>query len=188
MKNRLIITISDIHGSKQYSVHEIIKKVILIAVLIFVLIGVGTYFYIAFLNNKLTTLKEQTASHKTELATLKEISDSYKSKNADLNMQQKELITLIQGTSEKLYSVNEQLIEVEEMIGIGPDLNASFQARLEEERSKATETLRKELEEEQISSIQKTLLFNSIPNGKPLNYKRISSKYGYRTHPTTKKQ
>ncbi len=188
MKNRLIITISDIHGSKQYSVHEIIKKIIFAIVLILILIGVGTYFYINLLNTKLSSLKEETTHHKTELAELKKLSDSYKSKNANLTTQQKELIKLIQGTSEKLYSVNEKLIEVEEMIGMGPDLNASFQARLEEERSKATETLRKEFEEEQLSSIQKTLLFNSIPNGKPLNYKRISSKYGYRTHPTTKKQ
>jgi len=44
MKNRLIVTISDIHGSKQYSVHEIIKKIIFFAVLTFMLIGVGTFF------------------------------------------------------------------------------------------------------------------------------------------------
>lgn len=188
MKNRLIITISDIHGSKQYSVHEIIKKVILIAVFIFLLIGVVTYFYISFLNNKLSTLKEQTLAHEKIVTKLKNTSDSYKSKNAALNAKQEELMALIKGTSEKLYSVNEQLIEVEEMIGIGPDLGASFEARLEEERSKATESLRKELEEKQLSTIQKTLLFNSIPNGKPLKYKRISSPYGYRTHPVTKKQ
>lgn len=195
MKNRLIITISDIHGSKQYSVHEIIKKVILFAVLTFILIGVGTYFYIELLNNRVSGLKLQTLEHKKEMiliakeiTILEERGDAYKEKNAELNLRQEELIVLIQGTSEKLYSVNEHLEEVEQMIGIGPDLNASFQARLKEERLKAKDVLREELKEEQLSNIQKALLLNSIPNGRPLTYKRISSGFGYRTHPVSKKK
>jgi murein DD-endopeptidase MepM/ murein hydrolase activator NlpD len=186
MKNRLIITISDIHGSKQYSVHQIIKMLILFIVLVFILIGIGTYMYIELLNNRLSGLKMHTVEYKKELSILESISKSYREKNSELTLQQGELVMLIRGTSEKLYSVNEQLLEVEEMIGYGPDLNASFEARMQEERSKATEDLRKELKEEQLSTIQKTLLFNAIPNGKPLAYKRISSKYGYRIHPTKK--
>ena len=187
MKNRLIITISDIHGSKQYSVHEVIKKVFFFAVLTFILIGVGTYFYIELLNNKLSNLKVQTLEYKKEMPllqheiiTLTDTSTHYKQENTQLHVQQNALITQIEDTSDKLYSVNKQLIEVEEMIGIGPDLNASFQARLKEERTKVVE--------EQLSTIQKALLLNSIPNGKPLTYKRISSKFGYRTHPVTKKK
>jgi len=187
MKNRLIITISDIHGSKQYSVHEVIKKVIFLTILTFILIGVGTYFYIELLNNKLSNLKVQTLEYKkempllqNEIITLTDTSKHYKQENTKLHVQQNALIRQIEDTSDKLYSVNEQLMEVEEMIGIGPDLNASFQARLKEERSKVVE--------KQLSTIQKALLLNSIPNGKPLTYKRISSKFGYRTHPVTKKK
>jgi len=183
MKNRLIITISDIHGSKQYSVHQIIKMVILFTMLTVILIGIGTYLYIELLNNRLSGLRLQ---HKTEIDILERTTVSYRQKIAELNVEQGELVLMIRGTNEKLYSVNEQLIEVEEMIGYGPDLNASFHARLEEERSKATEVLRQELKEKQLSTIQKTLLFNAIPNGKPLAYKRISSNYGYRIHPTKK--
>lgn len=183
MKNRLIITISDIHGSKQYSVHQIIKTVILFTLLVLILIGIGTYLYIELLNNRLSGLRLQ---HKKEIAILEKTTTAYRQKIAELNVEQAELVLMIRSTNEKLYSVNEKLLEVEEMIGIGPDLNASFQARLEEERSKAEVVLREELKEEHLSTIQKTLLLNSIPNGKPVAYKRISSGFGYRVHPTKK--
>jgi murein DD-endopeptidase MepM/ murein hydrolase activator NlpD len=190
MKNRLIITISDIHGSKQYSVHQIIKMIILAIVLILILIGVGTYLYIELLNNRLSGLKQQSVEYKKELKMLENITHSYSEKNAELTLQQGELVALIRGTTDKLYAVKGQLREVEDMIGYGPDLNASFHARLEEERSKAAqelkEEIKEEIQEEQLSTIQKTLLFNSIPTGKPITYKRISSGYGYRTHPVKK--
>ncbi|NOR55332.1 MAG: peptidoglycan DD-metalloendopeptidase family protein, partial [Sulfurovum sp.] len=117
---------------------------------------------------------------------IKKISAEYQVQNENFKVQQKELITLIQESSEKYTSVKTKLLEVEDMIGIGPDMNASFQARLEEERTKATENLRVTLHEKELSNMQKTLLSNIIPNGKPLNYKRVSSPFGYRTHPTKK--
>jgi len=172
MKNRLIVTLSDIHGSKQYSVHEIMKKIAPITLLILILIGVGSSIYVNVLTFKLTKIKQ--------------ISTEYQARNADLNMQQKALIALIEENSEKYTSIKSKLTEVEDMIGIGPDINASFHARLEEERTKATEGLREKLHETELSSIQKILLSNVIPNGKPLSYKRISSPFGYRTHPTKK--
>ena len=188
MKNRLLITISDIHSSKQYSVHEIVKKIIFIAVLVFILIGIGTYSYVYFLNSKVKLLKNDAQSQKEKIVELKKTSDMFKTKNTQLNNKNSQLTLQIQNSSDKLNSVNTQLKEVEEMIGIGPDINASFHARIEKERTEATNQLRKKVEAEQITTIQKTLLLNSIPNGKPLKYKRISSPFGYRTHPVTKRK
>jgi murein DD-endopeptidase MepM/ murein hydrolase activator NlpD len=188
VKDRLIITISDINGSKQYNVHEFIKQALLYIFLILIITAVATYFYIRMLNEKVDSLKE--ASRVLQI------------KNSELLSQQNLLKNKITESEDKLYSMNEKLREIEEAVGIGPDINASFFDRVDmnvasikaaqEANEKKIEAIKEEsekiIEQAKVTALQKAFLANGIPNGKILNYRRISSKFGYRTHPVTKRQ
>ncbi len=59
MKNRLIITVSDVNSTKTYNLNKIIKKTIFFTVIIVVLIMAISFWVISSLNNKVGNLSEQ---------------------------------------------------------------------------------------------------------------------------------
>jgi murein DD-endopeptidase MepM/ murein hydrolase activator NlpD len=193
MKNRLIITISDINGSKQYNVHEFIKHIILWIIFIFILITIGIYLYIDILNRQIS--QEQQREKILKLANIKLTAQKVKLKEK-INEEKERLHSM----NEMFISMNNKLREIEDAIGIGPDINASFFDRVDENVKKIEESkieqerriqalkdeAQKRIESAKISAIQKAFLINGIPNGKPLQYRRVSSPFGYRVHPVTK--
>ncbi|OQX73037.1 MAG: hypothetical protein B6D59_06720 [Campylobacteraceae bacterium 4484_4] len=170
MKNRLIITITDIHGSRQYTLHQFIKSFAKwIAIAIVLLIGLGALY--------LQTLEKRLSRIDSEAKALQQ-------KQADLIAEKERLQRRIDRKTQMLESMDEQLSEIEKMVGLTPNVEETFSARANQAKKKTLERI----DEARLSAAQIALLNQSIPNGKPVTSIRISDGYGYRIHPFTKKR
>ncbi|WP_345973373.1 M23 family metallopeptidase [Sulfurimonas diazotrophicus] len=157
MNTRFTVTIHDIDGVRQYSLHNIVKKVLLYAGAgLVTLIAAGVAF-IVFLNASLNDIDEkklQLEAHNAELRS------SITAAELDLAAKQKELTT-----------VSDRLDGIESLIGLAPD-------------TETESSLLERVEIAQMTSVQRAALLQHIPNGSPVEYRGITSKFGYRTHPT----
>lgn len=59
MKNRFLITISDVNGSKSYNIHQAAKKYLLVGLVIIIVVLGISFTIINFLSNKVEALKEE---------------------------------------------------------------------------------------------------------------------------------
>lgn len=169
MKNKFIITVSDIHGVKQYTLHQFIKTFIIwLVIAVIVILAVGSLILYS-LSNKVDTLNSLSATLQNTQLVLEE-------KNSNLQTQ-------ITRKSQALDSMNDHLEEIESIIGLEPDADATFVDRA----AKAREKSAKKLEASRVTVAQLAILNRSIPNGSPIHYNRISDEFGYRVHPITKK-
>ncbi len=152
MKDRLVVTISDINSSKSYNINKIIKKIILWGVL-GVLFVVGISF---FTISQLVTSVNKLSGERDKL----EQQSNFYNEQIKLKV-------------EKIEQLGEKLETIEDMIGLDSDEETDLIQRA---------TLAA------MTSAQKTYMFQTLPNSCPLQSCRVTSKYGWRTHPITGKK
>ncbi|MFK5976855.1 MAG: M23 family metallopeptidase [Sulfurovum sp.] len=128
MENRLIITVSDVHGSRQYSAPSNIKSIIYTLIAIFIALVVATVFYVLHLKNK-TSQPIALLENNQTISKVCETNDS------------------------KVVVIRDDHVDKEDIV----------------------------------LSIKKAIMFMAIPNGRPIEYKKLSSPFGFRDHPITKK-
>ena len=76
--------------------------------------------------------------------------------------------------------MNEQLSDIEKIIGLEPSVQDAFDNRVARAKEKSLENVKAA----KLSVAELSLLNESIPTGMPLKeYKRITDKFGYRMHP-----
>lgn len=163
MRNRLIITISDIKGTKSYNLHQFVKKILLIAIILIVMVLGGSFLFISYLNGEIEEAQED---KKAQLKLLAEKEEKLVAQNKFYSVQIKSKVQDIEELSSKLD-------EIHTIIGVGKDATA-------EEISKKT------LKNVNLNLKKYTL--RVIPNGKPIAKIRVSSGFGYRINPITKKR
>lgn len=157
MHKRFTVTLHDLNGVRQFNLHQIIKKIMLyIAAGIVLLITFGVIF-IVFLNSSIDKIEEK----KTELKERNQVlSKSISVTEGDLLAKQEELSV-----------VSDRLGDIEILIGLSPEGEVSLTDRIEIAK---------------LTSEQRSALLKHIPSGSPVVYKGVTSKYGYRIHPTVK--
>jgi murein DD-endopeptidase MepM/ murein hydrolase activator NlpD len=159
MRNRILITITDIYGSKHITVSKIIKKLLLYSILFITLLLIFSGGTIYYLSTKVDLLQLET--------TLLE------NKKNSLQIQNKKLFKNIEEKSRELASVNEKIQSIEELLGIKPTKKESLITRVKEIHPNAA---------------IKSLMLQLIPNGSPIPFNGITEKYGWRIHPILKKR
>ena len=166
MNNHFTITINDDNGVRQFNLHQIVKKGIRYVVLFFgfvTLIAVGTILYLNYSVDQIEIKRENTQS----------AYDMLKEKNSQLDLSMRNTQIALLTKKKELNEVSDSLSEIEVLIGMAPVEEMTLQ-----ERVSATK----------LNSEHMATLLQFIPNGSPIQYKGITSKFGYRVHPTLKRK
>ncbi len=164
MHNHFTITITDENGLKQYNLNHLIKKLLFYAALfltVFIFLSVLTIFYLKSSVEASEAKKEQIHQAYLKLA----------KKNEDLRSSIEKTQKELEQKHLQLQEVSASLSEIETLIGLKPSEEMSLQQRVDLTK---------------LSSENIATLLQFIPNGSPIEYKGITSKYGWRTHPTLK--
>lgn len=176
MKNRLIITVSDVHGTKAFNVHQIAKKLIIIVVVFVIVTITGGSWFINNLSDEMERLKSEKdreiAKKDIEINTKEKEIINLNEKEKKLQAQNKFYSLQIKSKVEDIDILSSKLDEIESMIGL---------------KDEKIEQLKKETLDS-ISDNTKYFTLLTIPNGSPLQNTRVTSPYGYRIHPITKKK
>jgi murein DD-endopeptidase MepM/ murein hydrolase activator NlpD len=180
-----MITISDVRGSKQYTVHELLRRLILwIVIGIVVLFAIGV-IVIKALSSKVDTLDQLTLDLKNQQQSLIVKNKELQNIKTNLTYEKNLLRQNINKKSQQLESMNEQLEEIEDIIGVEPNINNAFDDRAEAAKLQSIQNI----QAASLDITELSILNKSIPTGSPLKtYKRISDGFGYRTHPITHKR
>ena len=166
MDKHFTVTINDSHGVKQYNLHYFVKKAILYAVLFLSAIGLISIGTILYLNNEVNAIEVKRIKEQSDFTKLQE-------QNNDLLSNIKETQKNLQNKKKALDKISDSLSDIEAMMGISP---------IEEM------PLLKRVDIAKLNSQDMASLLQFIPNGSPIIYKGITSKYGYRIHPTLKRK
>ena len=94
-------------------------------------------------------------------------------KKALLEAQNTLLEQRISNKEHELSRLDERLVSIEELIGMDVDESAPLSERVDVAK---------------LTSQERALIFDIIPNGSPIEYHGITSKFGYRKHPITGKR
>lgn len=166
MHNQFTITIHDEHGIKQFNIHQIIKRAGIYVLIFILFIFALAAFSIAYLNSSVDRIQTKKDELKSAFATLET-----KNKNLIKTVQMTE--DTLKMKRDELVAVTDKLSDIENLIGLSTQEGTSLAERVD----LAT-----------VTSEEMAALMQHVPNGSPIEYKGLTSKFGYRIHPTLERK
>lgn len=159
MKDKFTVTISDVHGSRHFLLHQVIKKFLLYFTLFVALVILVGSFVILFLMKEVSALeaKKESAINERNI----------------LLAQNESLQEEISEKSKEYEAIRDKISNVEELIGL---------------RANDEDALDTRLEEIGVTVLQQKTFFDNIPSGDVMAYSEFSSRFGWRENPILKRK
>jgi len=174
MPNSMTISIQDRRGLRQFTLHELMQKIILsfIAFVVFLFVLAAGIIY--YLNYSIDKIEEKKKEIQSEYGNLNkknnDLADLIKNKEETIQSQEQKILN--QGNY--VISIEEELNSIESLIGLGTNNDGAG--------------LSKRLSNAKLTSRHVAIMFRNIPNGWPVKNYGITSDYGMRDHPVKNKR
>ncbi len=162
MDNHFTVTIHDTNGLKQFNLHHFVKKALLYAAGFLGAIALIAVATILYLNYSVEEIEKKRFEMEVSYANLQ-------LKNLALDESMLNTQKALDRKKEELTEVSDSLSDIEEMIGLSSATDIPLIERVNKTK---------------LSSEQMATLLQFIPSGSPIQYNGITSKFGYRIHPT----
>jgi murein DD-endopeptidase MepM/ murein hydrolase activator NlpD len=159
MDKHFTITVHDDKGVKVYNIHKLVKKIFYYGAAFIFALFVIAVSTILYLDNNLDSMQIKK----------EHLQDDYKNLQQQMHTTQNSLKV----KKEELSELSDSLSEIETLIGLKPLEDATLQNRISITK---------------LNSNQRATLLRFIPSGSPIEYHGITSKFGYRIHPTLHKK
>jgi len=161
MNKHFTITINDDTGVRQFNLHKLVKKIVIYGIMFFVFVVLGSFCTIYYLNHNVDKIEKKGIELKKNYKILEQ-------KNISIQNTMLSTQTKLEAKKKELSEVSDSLSEIETMIGLTPADDVPLKQRINITK---------------LNSQEMAVLFKFIPNGSPIKYAGITSKFGYRIHP-----
>jgi len=166
MKDRTIVTISTVHGTRDFHLGKWIRVGLKSTVALILAVLVVTTGLINYLTNEVDYFKYQEETLLTQ-------SVSQQKALKQLELQKQDLEHDLVQSDGRLLSVSNRLSDLEVFLGVNRDETVDLESRLNVAA---------------LNSAVRVKLLQQLPNGSPVKGHKISSGFGVRTHPITGKK